>query len=221
MISREFHLLDIAALPRQCRVPLPQRRVLKGRLCDTSLTLFQIMRRYTREKETLLWNWVPGLAQAVADGYTDHYLESFFRMWFGIYPVPRRPRMQDSTYERKIEERKQVSYRSSLNGAFIIGLTYHLRVSFTNCGLALTCGESSSVGMPISHRFIQSLPASLRFRVPKRSVALLSRSSSPTLKPSANLRTSRPQPLSLRLPSQANPTCAQLRSKTEISSSIS
>ncbi|KAJ3525104.1 hypothetical protein NMY22_g10711 [Coprinellus aureogranulatus] len=49
-----------------------------------------------------------GLAQAISDGTREIYLHKFFRVWFYEHPVPRRPTMLDVTYERIVEERKQV-----------------------------------------------------------------------------------------------------------------
>ncbi|KAJ3517163.1 hypothetical protein NMY22_g14023 [Coprinellus aureogranulatus] len=64
-------------------------------------------KRYKRDKENLMWSWVPGLAHAMYEGKTERYLNSFFRVWFSYHPLPRRPTMMDSTYDRKMEEKKE------------------------------------------------------------------------------------------------------------------
>ncbi|KAJ3550384.1 hypothetical protein NMY22_g526 [Coprinellus aureogranulatus] len=69
--------------------------------------------RFSRSKENLLWNWIPGLAQAIAENRYSEYMNRFFQVWFSRHPVARRPRMKESTYERHVFERKQVSYPMS------------------------------------------------------------------------------------------------------------
>ena len=51
------------------------------------------------------------------------YMEHFFAMWFNLFPVPRRKYMLESTYEKRVDERKQVSIYCTVNIGSLTGHT--------------------------------------------------------------------------------------------------